>query len=166
MKEIILYKRGEKGGIVESGYFAIVDDDDFDLLNQHKWFLMKLYHCKTDILYARRYDYTDKKITAILMHRVIAKAKSRIEKVDHINHNGLDNRKNNIRLCTHSENMSFRTSAKNSSSKYLGVSRNNKSKRWTVALKHNKIKYSLGSFSSEDEAAFAYNEKALEVKGE
>lgn len=166
MKQVVLHKKGEKGGIVESEYFAMVDDEDFEPVNAHKWFLMKLYHCETEILYARRYETINGKFTAILMHRYILEVKKREEKVDHVNHNGLDNTRKNIRICTHSQNMSFRTSVKNSSSKYLGVSFNNKNRKWSVSLSHNKTKYYLGSFLSEDEAAFAYNEKALEAKGE
>lgn len=127
MKKIYLYesatgKQGSKSNVKLSDYFVLVDDDDYERVNQHKWFLMKLYHCGNDKMYARRYEgkTSDGTYKAILMHRFILDEFDRKVKIDHINHNGLDNTKLNLRKCTHSENLqNSRSLAKNK--KYTGV---------------------------------------------
>jgi hypothetical protein len=86
MKEIALT------GKIGSGKFVIVDDDDYEELNKYKWSMMRSR--KTD--YARR-------LKNVLMHRLISGASDGFV-VDHINGNGLDNRKENLRVCTVSQN--------------------------------------------------------------
>ncbi len=105
MKQIFLYKT-ENRLIVQSSVFAIVDDEDYERLSKNKWYIMKLYHCDTEILYARRYDGSvkDENYKAILMHREILNVHGREKKVDHKDGNGLNNQKQNLRICTHSDN--------------------------------------------------------------
>ncbi len=88
--------------------------------------------------------------------------------VDHINHNGLDNRKENLRICTVAENCrnSRPSKRKNKLSKYKGVSFDKKRKVYRVLIWHNKKQYFLGTFKNETEAAKAYDRKARELFGE
>jgi len=81
------------------GRFAIVDPDDYDWLNQYKWYAAK---CRTTF-----YAYRSKTRTTVNMHREIMCAPKGMI-CDHKNHNGLDNRKSNLRLCTNRQNQKAR----------------------------------------------------------
>lgn len=92
--------------------------------------------------------------------------------VDHINHNGLDNRKENLRICTKGENAINRVRTTNRFGKELlgrfkgtCLSSGNVD-TWRARLRHNGSRYFLGTYNTELEAAYAYNLKAREVFGE
>jgi hypothetical protein len=88
--------------------------------------------------------------------------------VDHINHNPLDNRKENLRICTRRENSRNRTKGKfikRPSSRYKGVSFDKKLNKWIAAIGLDTMIY-IGCFTTEEDAAFAYNIKAKEIFGE
>jgi hypothetical protein len=100
------------------------------------------------------------------MHRVVLNISDGKKIVDHKNHDGLDNRKENLRVCTNAENMANTKPRKGSSSKYLGVHWNKESKKWQAQIeKGNKSTY-LGLHVSEEAAAEAYNEAAIRIHGE
>ena len=144
--------------------FAIVDDVDYSILNQFKWQAGK--HSKYSEIYAMRTDRTGIKQRTVRMHRQILKLKHGDKRqADHINHNTLDNRRNNLRVCTRAENAMNQKSSKNTSSKYKGVSRIRTSKNWRSQIWVNKTLKYLGSFSSEVEAAKAYNNEARRYHG-
>lgn len=135
-----------------------IDDEDFELVSKHRWVRVITKMNKT---YAVSLD--DRKVK---MHRLIMGVIDSKILVDHINHDGLDNRKNNLRLATKSQNCKNRRSARNSSSKYLGVSKNKKGYFTAqIGLGNKKVK-PLGSFSNELDAAIAYNEAAKVIHGE
>lgn len=159
MKQIFLHKRENKS-IVISNHYVVVDDDDYEQLCKNRWYLMKLYHCNTEILYARRYEGSPRKGNhrAILMHREILNANHRSEKVDHIDGDGLNNQKYNIRKCTHSENMSNRKFSYKKEIKYLGVYLNKKKGTYKAQLKKDGKNYGTISFKTPELAAQAYNE--------
>lgn len=157
MKEIILTK----------GLTTTVDDADFDFLNKWKWYADKL----GDTFYAKRRINLKREKgkpqrgTSIYMHREILELKKG-EIGDHRDGNGLNNQRDNLRKCTHGQNMVNQKSQKNSSSKYLGVSWDSTREKWTVHVCKNYKVYSPGRFDNEKEAALAYNKKALELHGE
>lgn len=99
------------------------------------------------------------------MHRAILNVPKGY-KTDHRNHNGLDNRKQNLRIATNSENQQNQKIRKNGTSQYKGVSWNSKHKLWYAQIKlNNKVKW-LGDYKNEIEAAKAYDEAAKELFGE
>jgi hypothetical protein len=77
------------------GYITLVDDEDFEELNKHSWYIKR----SANIVYAM--SKINKKPT--LMHRLLMKFPEGMC-VDHINHNGIDNRKCNLRICTVAQN--------------------------------------------------------------
>ncbi len=141
------------------GKVAIVDDADFEFLNQWKWCAW-CANKSTNVFYAKR---TNK---GILMHRVIMAITNPEILIDHKDLNGLNNQRNNLRTCTRGQNSMNRSSKKNSTSKYLGVSFDKRTKKWVVQIDHNSKHYFAGRFAIETEAALAYNKKAIELHGE
>jgi hypothetical protein len=139
------------------GKVAIVDDDDFEHLNQLKWNATKV---KSGKYYARHCVWVDKKVKAVLMHRLIMNCPKNMC-IDHINHNELDNQKTNLRICTHAENKRNRSAF--GVSKYLGVSWC--SGKFVAIIYANKKQKYLGRFINEKDAATAYNKAAKEYHG-
>lgn len=140
--------------------YAIVDDEDFDLVNKYKWTGKR--DCNT--YYVDSWSDKSGNLNHIRMHRLLINAKEG-EKVDHINHNGLDNRKENLRICNDSQNSMNRIKPKHAKlSSYKGVFKT-KNGKWVAQLKYKKKNHYLGRFKTEEEAALAYNEKAEEIFG-
>lgn len=132
------------------GMVALVDDADFEWLNQWKWFAAKSGHC----FYARRKENG----RLIQMHRVIAGCAPDLE-IDHLNHNGLDNRRENLRVCTRSLNMANRRGFK-SRFGYRGVLQTPFQKTFGAQIRVNRRLIYLGSFRTVEEAARAYDAAA------
>ncbi len=156
----ILFIFSEKYGTKE----VLLDDDTFESINCHKWHIRKDHNT----FYARRNYWIKKdgvkKCVTVLMHRFILSIEDHKIEVDHIDHNGLNNQKHNIRSCTHKNNMANKKSYIGSSSKYLGVGF--KKGKWESRIRANKKYYHIGVFKTENEAAIAYNNKAKELYGE
>ncbi len=139
------------------GQYAIVDPEDFERLNNHKWHVNR----GANTYYACRFSRIGKKRVSIKMHRQIINPPDHLF-VDHINRNGLDNRKANLRPATRSQNSLNKSSIKTkpSSSKYRGVSWSKSQKKWHAQIGLNgKYKF-IGYFDDEIQAAKAYDEAA------
>lgn len=144
------------------GKEALVDDKDYDRLSQWKWYA----HRRSDFWYAeRQVRVTPNKQRALKMHREIMLTPKGMM-TDHINHDGLDNRRANLRVCSHAQNMQNSRSAKNSSSLYKGVSFDKKSGKWDVRIHIDGGQCFLGRFHCELDAAEVYDNKAREEYGE
>lgn len=143
------------------GQFTLVDDGDYQKLIEFKWYALKR---ECGFYAVRNRTKEDGSQTMVLMHREILNLKDSNIRGDHADHNGLNNQRYNLRVATHSENNANRKSAKNSSSKYLGVAL--KDKRWIVQIQNNKNLIYIGTFGSEIDGAIAYNKKAIELHGE
>jgi hypothetical protein len=139
------------------GRFAIVDAEDYDRLSKHKWHVLKCHRTE----YAG--SYQDGKY--ILMHRVLLNAPAGLL-VDHRDGNGLNNRKANLRLCTHQENIYNQRPRLGATSRFRGVCWRKTRRRYEARIQKDGKRYSLGSFADEIEAAVAYDIKAMELFGE
>lgn len=143
--------------LLTQGYETIVDDEDFERVSKWRWKILKA----NGLLYAAR---TDKKNnTTVLMHRLIAGAPAG-KIVDHKNHNGLDNRKENLRITTQGMNRANSRKVRGSS-QFKGVYRTRRG-TWVAQIKANGIHHYLGSHSSELVAAQAYDKAASKIFGE
>lgn len=160
---VCLSSDGQTGGVVMSkripltqGKFAIVDDTDFDWLNQWKWYT----HADLITYYATRWVYKPKPRRRVFMHRLILSPPKDMM-TDHINGNGLDNRRCNLRVCTSSQNQQNSRKHRGCSSIYKGVSRNTgRGKTWVAYICTNGRLRQLGAFDDEWDAACAYNAEA------
>lgn len=135
---------------------AIVDNEDFYYLNNFKW----QYHNKN---YAVHHIRNRK---SILMHRFIMNISDPKVEIDHINHNGLDNRKSNLRICSNRQNHYNSKIRKDNKSGFKGVYFHKVSKKWEVRIKFNGRKLYLGQFKSKLDAAKKYNDAAKIYYGE
>lgn len=153
------------------GKVALVDDEDFERLNQHKWCAAKT----ANIFYAVRTEYNiGEKQKRISMHREVLNIQDRGIHIDHIDHDGLNCQKSNLRQCTHAQNMHNRRSRRNTSSKYLGVQvrtkhyekTNRTVTHITAGIAINGKYTHIGSYKTEEEAAKAYDEMAKTQYGE
>lgn len=140
------------------GDVALVDDEDFVKLAQYKW-------VKNPSGHVVRYVKSGSKLTAILMHREILGAPDDKE-IDHINGKAYDNRRANLRLCTHAENMKNRKRHKNNTSGYKGVWLRKATGKWEAAIRNDGKKVHIGTFANKLEAASAYNRAAIRLHGE
>jgi len=154
------------------GQVAIVDDEDYEWLSQWKW--TADWSSKTSSFRARRNVYRkSKKPTVIRMARVILNLKTGDKRqVDHINHNTLDNRRCNLRICTNQQNARNRYKRKKNNrghkvtSNFIGVCWSKQNKKWIAQITDRGKHFHLGSFNSEIEAAKAYDKKAIELSNE
>ena len=145
---------------LSQGKVAIVDSADYNDLSQYKWCAGK---AGTNCYARRSIHISTKKKSVELMHRVILGLKKG-EICDHINGNGLDNRRINLRKATASQNAQNRKSW--GTSKYLGVSLDRKRNKWLAQIEKEGKNIYLGAYVTEDEAALKYNYKAVKLHGE
>ena len=138
-------------GGVHSDKYSIVDEDDYERAIGHGW------------CYSGGYALARINKKTVMLHRFILELSNEDGKVDHINHNGLDNRKCNLRVVSNSHNASNRAPY-SSKSKYKGVRPRNE--KWEAFITHNKKQRYLGVFSTEEDAARAYDYHASTLFGE
>lgn len=143
------------------GKVALVDDEDFDYLNQFKWHASKL----SGKFYAQRHaKLSNPNNIKILMHRDVMKPKKGFV-IDHVDGNTLNNQKNNLRICTHAENMRNSKIPINNTSGFKGVYWNKENEKWTAFIRFNNKRFHLGLFFELKDAAKAYNEGAIKYFG-
>ena len=139
------------------GKVALLDDEDYEKLNKYNWSLSRRHH----MLYATSKMGTGK---TSKMHRVILAVPLNIE-IDHRDNNGLNNQKDNLRICTRSQNQANRNSLIGTSV-YKGVSRAPRSRLWRTDIQARGKHIYLGQFKSEKDAALVYNVAAIKYFGE
>lgn len=135
---------------------AIVDDEDYEALSRHKWYYANGYAIRM----ARR----GLRQMRVMMHREIMRPDDGVE-VDHVNGDGLDNRRCNLRVCTHAENLRNRRMHANNTSGYKGVCWDKQRGKWRAVIRLNgKLKF-IGLFGTAADAGAAYNEAAKKHHG-
>lgn len=152
MKKIAL--RGKNG----KGKYVIVDDIDYEWLNNYKW-----HYCRDGYAYLSLYDKRTKLSKHVSLHRFILNAPKEKE-VDHINRNKLDNRRLNLRIVTSQQNNWNLNLPKHNTSGYMGVSifvGNKINKKWRARIKKNGKEISLGYFYTKEDAYKAYMKAKL-----
>lgn len=140
------------------GKFSIIDDEDFDRVSQYKW----AAHWSPGMNAYRAVRSENKK--TIYLHRFILKAPEGLV-VDHINRDMLDNRKENLRLATVSQNQQNRNSKSKNTTGYKGVSYYKPLGKYKAQIHKMGIAKHIGYYETAIEAAKAYDEKAKEIFG-
>lgn len=148
MKKIILTKNK----------YAIVNDSDFGYLNKFKWKFSVEGYAVTN--FATGY----KKRKSVSMHRLVINPFTEFS-VDHIDGNKLNNRIENLRICTHQQNTFNRKKLSNKTSIYKGVGFYKRTGRWQARITFNRKLIHLGMFDDPKEAASAYNIAAKKYFG-
>lgn len=137
------------------GLFATVDASDFEMLSHFTWCVSGSGG------YAARTTRVRGKKIGVAMHRMVA-LPGPDQDVDHINGDRLDNRRCNLRVCSHAENQRNRRTPSHNTSGFRGVAWHKKDRKWqaTAGDRH------IGQFASAIEAALAYDRVARELHGE
>lgn len=144
MKEIVLTQ----------GKVALIDDADYAWLNERRWHAKKM----AGIWYAARFQRLGGKGVTILMHREIMATPGGLV-VDHIDGDGLNCQRGNMRNCPQRDNIMNQRPQRARSSKYRGV-RWRKGDRWEARIKINGRAMQLGCFATQEDAARSYNAAA------
>jgi hypothetical protein len=144
--------------ILTKGYVSIIDTTDLAVVARFKW------HANStkdgEIYAARNQQLPCGKKKLVFLHRAILQGDS--VAIDHVNGDKLDNRRANLRPCTHSQNLWNSKISKRNKSGYKGVVYHKTIKKWIAQISS---KY-LGAFETPEKAAMAYNKAALEIAGE
>lgn len=141
----------------KNGYWFEIDDEDYPLVSKFNWYVIKR---RKRMSYVVTHVLKDGKRTFQSLHRLVMKADKGTQ-LDHANRNGLDNRKLNLRFCTHSQNQANKTKYTNNTSGYKGVYWNKYHRKFEAQIRVNKIKIHLGYFNTTKQAAEIYNEAAV-----
>lgn len=137
-----------------------IDIDDYDRVAAHKWYAAP----NGTNIYAIREARVDGKQKTVRLHRFIMNAPPD-KHVDHINGNGLDNRRCNLRLCTHAENMLNKRVRQDSASGFTGVYLNKQYGRWHANVRRGGVGHFVGVFDTCEEAVIARDAKIRELDG-
>lgn len=146
------------------GKSAIVDDEDFESLSKFKWHYryMRSTH-KHKGYAARSIRLPNEKVIRVFMHQQILKS----PRVDHIDGDGLNNTRGNLRPCTQAENSRNKgDTRKPKTSRFRGVHFSGQLGKWEARICVNYRKIYLGIYTTEEEAALAYNAAAREHFGQ
>lgn len=140
------------------GKHALVNDEDFEMLNQYKW------HARQSAgkFYASRREKEGRSM--IHMHRQVMRTPVGKE-TDHIDGDSLNNQRSNLRICTRAENMCNRDKQSNNKSGLKGVSLNKNTGKWRAVIQNDGRQVHLGLFTSKLAAHEAYTEACIKYHG-
>ena len=151
----------------------LFDEEDRELVESHTWSVLlyhNTYYARTSIPHPDGGWYTSpngkrqRRQTTLRLHRLLMNPPKGMV-IDHINHNGLDNRRENLRICTHAENMRNSRKGKDNTSGYKGVCWAKRDKKWRAQIRKDNKNIHIGYYNTLEEAARAYDAKAKELHG-
>jgi hypothetical protein len=137
--------------LVNSDKIVLVDDEDYGKVSEHRWLLTPRGYIQSSSRIKRKQPY---------LHRFIINPPNELQ-IDHIDHDPLNNVRNNLRVATNSQNHANGLKCREGSSRFKGVSREQGSNKWHACICYNYKTIHLGAFTSEIKAAIAYDLAAL-----
>lgn len=157
MKTVPLHGKKAAGRVV------LVDDEDYDLVMQYRWYVweFKREGARTNGPYAVTVVYGGGSQQSIFMHKLI----TGYPMTDHVDHDGLNNQRSNLRPATRPQNMHNRQAAIRGASRYKGVCWVKKRGHWRADIRKDGKKVYLGAFATEEAAARAYDDAARVIHG-
>ena len=139
--------------------FFLIDEDDFKTVKNYSWFNGK-----------RGYPITHIKENGISktqpLHKLLFPNVGYDMDIDHINGNKMDNRRKNLRICTHQENMFNQKRRNTNSSGYIGVAFHKSACKYEAYITHGYKKHYLGVYDTAQEAALVRDKYAVKLYGE
>lgn len=144
--EIVLYDKN-----CEEVNRALIDLDDVDKVNQYKWYMS--------------HGYVRSATANTFLHRLVMNCPEEMV-IDHINHNPLDNRKSNLRICTKQQNNMNKKFMSNNTSGCMGVYWTNREKRWISKICYKGEEICLGYYKTKEEAIEARKQAEIDLFGE
>lgn len=145
--------------------FALVDEDDVSLVEGYRWNVRRAGR-RGETLYALSSEWASPgRQRNVWMHRLILPCEAGMT-VDHINRNGLDNRRSNLRIATHAENVNNQVRRSSNSSGFKGVYWKKEHNAWLSQIRSGGRSWFLGYFSDPVLAAIAYDQAAQALHGE
>ena len=154
MRTILLH--GKKA----AGRVALVDDTDYELVSRYRWCAKDARHGL--VTYAVANVKINGRHTTIMMHKLI----TGWPRTDHHDHDGLNNQRSNLRAATSSQNGANRRRSRSGSSQFKGVSWVRREAKWHAQIGVNGTHVYLGSFTTEHDAARAYDTAARAAFGQ
>lgn len=145
---------------LSGGEVVLVDEDDLPLVCAHTWSAHRI----DGLTYAATNIRENGKAKTLHMHRLLMNPRDL--HVDHINGDGLDNRRSNLRLCTNAENRLNSKIYRNNTSGAKGVSRCQKTGKWYARIAIQGKRVQLGRFETVSQAAAAYSVAAVSLHGD
>jgi AP2 domain len=147
-----------------AGRVAVVDDEDFELVAAYRWTVRERLRPSGAMEgpYAHVTVRRNGRSTKLSMHALITGN----PRTDHVDHNGLNNQRSNLRPATCAQNNHNQRPRAGHSSQYKGVTWHSKRGKWQASIKVNGKSEYLGVFTDEDSAAEAYDQAAAAAYGE
>jgi hypothetical protein len=143
------------------GYEYFIDKEDYEKIKNYTWHKHKDGYLRT------RYDVVDGKNKYILLHNLLLDRYEKLDNdVDHINRKPYDNRRSNLRIVTHAENMRNISIRKDSKSGVLGVHYSKTEEKWKSFITYNKERTNLGTFNNKEDAIMSRLNKEYELFGD
>jgi len=144
---------------LSNGLFTMIDDADFELVSSLKWYFNSQGYA------VRRHEGSLQYMHRALLGLVLGDG----IQVDHIDRDGLNNRRENLRICTHAQNMQNKGKNAKNKSGFKGVCHNKGrpiNKPWRAKIKLNNKDHHLGYFNTKEQAALAYDDAARKLHGD
>lgn len=150
---------------LSQGKVAIVDDQDYEWLSGWKWTYHKRADKREGYAFRTQWQSQERRRKKVFMHRLIADCPKGFE-VDHINGDGLDNRRANLRVCSHAENVWNMHAEPKAVSGYRGVFHGGRSGPWQARIRIDGKNRHLGTFPTPEAAAVAYDQAVARYRDE